>query len=173
MLKHVLALFAFLMVSLASVYADELDFSSFLDPSNPRLSENPASITQLTDVYFDTKMPITYSNSNVIRQKIYYRDFYCESYEAQFKKENTMIIEGKLATKNYGITYKKNISKFEDVLKNTNQLLNINKEIYDEESNGFVIGNYFGPFLFGVHQERIKINSRIKTSLNSEINGCC
>jgi hypothetical protein len=115
-------------------------------------------------------MPITYSNSNIIRQKKYYRDFFCESYEAQFKKENTMIVEGKLATKNYGITYKKNISKFEDEVKNSNQQLNINKEIYDEESNGLVIGNYFGSFLFGVHQERIKINSRIKTSLSSEIN---
>ena len=128
-------------------HANELDFTGFLDPKKPRLSDNPASVAQLPGDYFEGNVPIIYSINNVNRQKKYYGDFYNGKYDTQFKNENTVIWGGSLATRNVALTYKRNYSQFKTD-NNSNSYLNISEEIYDEESMGYAIGNIFVKKIF-------------------------
>jgi len=146
-----------------------LEFVSFFDPKKPRLSENPASIAQIPAENFEANIPTLYSNTNVTRQRKYYADLYNGSYEVEFKKENTKIFDVYLAAKNFGFTYKKITSTFENDTKNINNLMNIKEEVYNESGFGVVFGDFFGPVLLGVHQEDVRINAKIKTESNSEI----
>ena len=59
-----------------------------------------------------------------------------------------------MATRNFALTYKRNYSQFKTD-NNSDSYLNISEEIYDEESAGFAIGNIFGPFVVGIHQEQV------------------
>ena len=168
-MKQFLILFGSMLVSIASVFSNEFQFISFFDPSNPSLSDNPASIAKMSGFYIDTNMPISYSSTNVIRESKYYKDIYSGNNEVQFKNENTKIINGKLGLNNYGITYNNHTSKFKDDLKNTNHFMKINEENFEKIKTGIVLGKNFGPLLVGVHQQIISMTSTIKTESVPEL----
>ena len=168
-MKQVLIFFIYILISTASLFPNELSFISYLDIANPKFTDNPASIALMSGININYDVPVLYTSNDVTRTQTYYDDLYDGIYEAQFENENTIILNGKLALNNYGISFKKNVSKFENDLKNKSQYLNIKEEKFDETGYGIILGKRLGRFLVGLHQERIIIESRVKTALSSDV----
>ncbi len=108
-----------MLISTTSLFPNELSFISYLDIANPKFTDNPASIALMSGININYDTPTAYSSKDVSRQEIYYGDLYDGIYDVKFEKENTIMLSGKLALNNFGISFKKHISKFENDLKNT------------------------------------------------------
>jgi len=158
-----------MLISTKSLFPNESSFISYLDITNPKFTDNPASIALMSGININYDTPTVYSSKDASRQEIYYGDLYDGIYDVKFEKEKTFMLSGKLALNNYGISYKKHISKFENDLKNTSQYLNIKEEDFEETGYGIILGKRFGRLLIGLHQERIIIESRVKTALSSDV----
>ena len=168
-MKQVLVFFIYILISTASLFPNEFSLISYLDIANPKFTDNPASIALMSGININYDTPTVYSSKDASRQEIYYGDLYDGIYDVKFEKEKTFMLSGKLALNNFGISFKKHISKFENDLKNTSQYLNIKEENFEETGYGIILGKRFGRLLVGLHHERIIIESRVKTALSSDI----
>ena len=158
-----------MLISTKSLFPNESSFISYLDIANPKFTDNPASIALMSGININYDTPTFYSSKDTSRQEIYYGDLYDGIYDVKFEKEKTFMLSGKLALNNFGISFKKHISKFENDLKNTSQYLNIKEENFEETGYGIILGKRLGRLLIGLHQERIIIESRVKTALSSDV----
>ena len=111
-MKQVLVFFIYILISTASLFPNEFSLISYLDIANPKFTDNPASIALMSGINLNYDFTVLYTSNDVTRTQTYYDDLYDGIYEAQFENENTITINGKLALNNYGISFKKNVSKF-------------------------------------------------------------
>ena len=168
-MKQVLIFFIYILISTASLFPNEFSLISYLDIANPKFTDNPASIALMSGININYDLPTAYSSKNSSRHKNYYNDLYEEQdssngiYDVTFEKENTTMLSGKLGMNNYGISYKKQTSKFENDLKNISHDRNIKEEEIFKESVGFIFGKRLGRLLVGLHNEKIFFSTKINT----------
>ena len=110
--RIVLVFFISMLISTASLFPNELSFISYLDIANPKFTDNPASIALMSGFNINYDTPLAYSSKDASRHETYYGDLYDGIYDVKFEKENTIMLSGKLALNNFGISFKKHISKF-------------------------------------------------------------
>ena len=90
---------------IACVQAYEPEFVAFVDQHRPRWTDNPATISQLDEDYFEIEPPRPPSyDSDVNIQRLYYQDAGAVSNQVEYEKSTSAGIGLKFAIRSFGIT---------------------------------------------------------------------
>ena len=167
--KIFIFLIAWFFPAFTMIQAYEPEFVAFVDQNRPRLTDNPATISQLDEDYFEIEPPRPPSyDSNVKTQRLYYEDAGAVSNQVEYEKSTSLGFGLKFATRSFGITYR------------TDQTEYLHDKQYrfmgDNDSFnrlGLVLGTKLGPALVGINFNLQNRQSKIthdiwKCSVNSE-----
>ena len=79
-------LFIFYQIFIHIVFAYEPEFVGYIDKNRPRLTDNPASISQLDSDYFEIEPPASYEKTNVQNEQAHYRMLGSDSEKKSYEK---------------------------------------------------------------------------------------
>ena len=68
--KTIILFFLFVFLK-QNIIAYEYEFVGFIDHDRPRLTDNPASISQMDEDYLEIEPPLDYSRDDVYSERIY------------------------------------------------------------------------------------------------------
>ncbi|SVD33110.1 uncharacterized protein METZ01_LOCUS385964, partial [marine metagenome] len=80
-------LFIFSQIFVHIVFAYEPEFVGYIDKNRPRLTDNPASISQLDSDYFEIEPPASYEKTNVQNEGAHYQMLDSESGKVSYEDE--------------------------------------------------------------------------------------
>ena len=132
---------------IACVQAYEPEFVAFVDQHRPRLTDNPATISQLDEDYFEIEPPRPPSyDSDVNIQRLYYQDAGAVSNQVEYEKSTSAGIGLKFATRSFGITLRTDQTEYKH---DKQYRFNSDNDSYSRV--GLVLGTKLGPALVGVN----------------------
>ena len=143
-------LFIFSQIFVHIVFAYEPEFVGYIDKNRPRLTDNPASISQLDSDYFEIEPPASYEKTNVQNERAHYQMLGSESDKVSYENEKTGFYGFKFATRDIGLTLRWDQSNFENNQFNKDEKFQIKKEESIYRRTGFVLGTTLGKALFGI-----------------------
>ena len=97
-------LFIFSLIFVHIVFAYEPEFVGYIDKNRPRLTDNPASISQLDSDYFEIEPTESYEKTNVQNEQAHYRMLGSESDKVSYENEKVGFYGFKFATRDIGLT---------------------------------------------------------------------
>ena len=132
---------------IACVQAYEPEFVAFVDQHRPRLTDNPATISQLDEDYFEIEPPRPPSyDSDVNIQRLYYQDAGAVSNQVEYEKSTSAGIGLKCATRSFSITLRTDQTEYKH---DKQYRFNSDNDSYSRV--GLVLGTKLGPALVGVN----------------------
>ena len=132
---------------IACVQAYEPEFVAFVDQHRPRLTDNPATISQLDEDYFEIEPPRPPSyDSDVNIQRLYYQDAGAVSNQVEYEKSTSAGIGLKFATRSFGITLRTDQTEYKH-----DKQYRFNSDNDSYTRLGLVLGTKLGPALVGVN----------------------
>ena len=132
---------------IACVQAYEPEFVAFVDQHRPRLTDNPATISQLDEDYFEIEPPRPPNyDSDVNIQRLYYQDAVAVSNQVEYEKSTSAGIGLKFATRSFGITLRTDQTEYKH-----DKQYRFNSDNDSYSRIGLVLGTKLGPALVGVN----------------------